>query len=581
MPKRASTTASGSDSPPPKASKASRDTQLSSSSKSSTKAKNKLVGGFRDRVKVKSGVMNYIFKPKEAAAYNYGELEVEKDWPARLISCMKIPPSGSPAYLPGQSVHFSVVVPANCYMKFSKEVLCGVVGMIMDTVPAAGEAPAEERLHPLRLAAAAAADGDDDGEDESEGEDDGGELDFDPLHKFVLENPSGTILPFVEKIELMIQNQVVKCIELGGGALQRYTGLANRTAKPKYGPDMTASEVNYNLPQTDADVSYENPSKATRKKCRALRRDKYQRFIGRSPVYGFPFSYDPVAKQINKKPDLDSYYFAPGTHVEVRVYLASSFTRGLRSLDAGNPALTNAERQDLWARRPRMKLESLWLQMDRQCFPPNSPFLKSLEAEFTKQGSRDIPCTDSNELRTPLYARMSEQTWSINLHQLGYPTCCYIFFSTNDQIDGANGHSVNASCWKFPPNLESLDVTYQQTSLLPGGQLTKLDLPGTDTADKLMFYEHQKQFRRVPGPYEQFFDESLGQYVVLDLSTLYLQDHKLTELDHIMLSLKFNNNLSPEGYQIGLQAVTEKKAVLKPSGEHGIVNAAGKPQIQG
>lgn len=557
-----------------KTSKPSSKTSTSSNdgvSKSKSGKSAKTPGGFRDRMKVKSGVTNYIFKPKDSAAYNYGELEIEKDWPARLVSNVRIPPTGSPAYQPGQSVHFSIVVPSNCYMKFSKEALCGVVGMIMDNVPAGGGAPEEERLYPLRGVVA--------GPDLAEDVPAGAALAA--HHKFVLENPSGVIIPFVEKIELMIQNQVVKCIELGGGALQRYNGLANRTAKPKFGPDMTASEVNYFLPQTDADLDFESPSENTRKRARALRRDKYQRFIGRSPVYGFPFSYDPVVKQINKKPDLDSYYFAPGTHLEVRVYLASSFANGLRSLDAGNPGLTNAERRNLWTRRPRMKLESMWLQMDKQCFAPNSAFLKNLESEFTKQGHRDMPCTDSNELRTPLYARVTEQMWSINLHQLGYPTCCYIFFSTNDDIDGANGHSVNTSCWKFPPNLESLDVTYQQTSLLPGGPLTKLDLPNTDTPDKLMFYEHQKQFRRVPGPYEQFFDESLGQYVVLDLSTLYLQDTKLTELDHILLTLKFNNALSPEGYQIGLQAVTEKKAVLKPSGEHGIVNAAGKPQIQG
>jgi hypothetical protein len=60
--------------------------------------------GFREKVKVKSGVVNYVFKPKENASYNYGELEVEKDWPARPVHSIKVPPSGSPAYRPGQSV---------------------------------------------------------------------------------------------------------------------------------------------------------------------------------------------------------------------------------------------------------------------------------------------------------------------------------------------------------------------------------------------------------------------------------------------------------------------------------------------
>lgn len=385
----------------------------------------------------------------------------------------------------------------------------------------------------------------------------------------------------MEKIELMIQNQVVKCLELGGGALQRYHGLANRTAKPKFGVDMNASDVNYFLPQVEADVDMEAPSDSTKKKCKSLRREKYQRYVGRSPVYGFPFAYDPVLKQMNKSPNLDSFYFSPGMHVEVRVYLSANFSRGLRALAAGNNALENAERQALWARRPRVVLDSLWLQMDRQCFPPNSPFLKSLEAEFNKKDGRDIPFTDPNELRTPLYGRMTEQIWAINPHQLGYPSYAYLYWDTNNNVDGANGHALNSSVWRFPPNLESLDITYADTSMLPGGQLTKLDLVATDTADKLAFYDYQKNFRRLPVTYETFFDEFLGQYVVLDMRELYLQDQKLTELDKVIIHMKFNNNLSPDGYQIGLIAVAEKKCVLKPTGEHGIINAAGKQQIQG
>jgi hypothetical protein len=184
---------------------------------------------------------------------------------------------------------------------------------------------------------------------------------------------------------------------------------------------------------------------------------------------------------------------------------------------------------------------------------------------------------------------------------LGYPSYAYLYFGKNNEIDGSNGCTINACSWKFVPNLESLDITYQDTSLLPGGQLTKLDLPDTDTADKLMFYEHQKQFRRTAPTYESFFDDYLGikphslcifsqyninsfpsgQYIVIDLRDLYLQDQKLTELDRFYINLKFNNVLSPDGYQIGLITVAQKKVVLKPSGEHGIINAAGKQQIQG
>lgn len=185
-------------------------------------------------------------------------------------------------------------------------------------------------------------------------------------------------------------------------------------------------------------------------------------------------------------------------------------------------------------------------------------------------------------MRTPLLGRMTEQQWLINIHQLGYPTLVYIYFMTNDEIDGTNGHVQNSSVWKFPPNLESFDLTYQGNSLLPSGEVTKLDLPATDTMSKLCFFEHQANFRRDAGTYESFFDDGTGQYIVVDLRDLYLQQHqKLSELDHMTFSMKFNNNLSPNNYQIGMFALTEKKFVMKTNNEHGVVNAAGKPQISG
>jgi hypothetical protein len=227
----------------------------------------------------------------------------------------------------------------------------------------------------------------------------------------------------------MIQNQVVKCLELGGGALQRYHGLANRTAKAKFGQDFNASDVNYHMPQVEADLSAEAPSESTRKRCKALRRGKFQRFLGRSAIYGFPFSYDPVLKMLNKTPNLDSYYFSPGTHLEVRVYLSTNFSRGLRALAAEDAALDNDERQALWNRHPRVVIDSMWLQMERQCFPPHSKFLSMLQEEFKKNDGKDNPATDANELRTPIHARMTEQTWAINLHQIGMlrlKKCCLL-----------------------------------------------------------------------------------------------------------------------------------------------------------
>jgi hypothetical protein len=564
--------------------------------------------GFRDRKKIKTGVISHVFKPKEAEPFNFSELEVTQTWPARQVSSVPILPTGSPTYEPGQVVHYGAIVPSNCFMRFTKEALRGIVGIVMDDVVVPGQPPGEARLLPLgvrrAVPVAQPADGaapppiaivppvDDDGVAEvAEGAiaaavaagavlppaDAPVVQPLDPDHLFVLEAPSGPILPFVEKVEVMIQNTVVKTIELSGNALQRYTALANRSAKKKYGQDMDTSAINYYMPTAQNDLSADEPSEKLRKISHELCRGKNARFVGKSPLYGLPFEYDPVLKMLHDRKHLDTLYFGPGTHLEIRVYLTAT-PRGLRCLIADNPDLTAAERTQLWARHPRVKLESMWLQMHKICFPPMSPFLKQLEAEFKKHGGRDYAFCDANEMRHPVHGRVSEQEWAFSLQQLNSPTYLVFYFQPNDDIDGTNGYSANSSVFRFPPNLESFNITYQGETLLPCGPVTKLDMPGTDTVEKLAFYEYQKRYRRDPSTYDEFFDESVQQYVLVDLSTLYLQDSKMHEMDKIHFKLKFNNELSPAGWQIGVVAVAEKKLTLKTSGEHVITNAAGKTQ---
>jgi len=543
------------------------------SKKASSSASN-----FRERKRIKAGVITYDLKPKDASALNFSELEVPKAWPARREESFPLLPTGSPTYEAGQVVHFGAIVPSNCLMRFDKECLRGLVSLVMDTVVAADQPPGEARVlplsgvAPLAPAAAPVAAGDND-DVPLAGAAAAAAVDHAP-HQVIPESPSGPILPFVEKIEIMLHNTVVKTIELTGNALQRQHGLGVRSAKKKYGPDFESSPYNYVLPLTRADLDPANPSEHIRKVAEALRLPKNALYVGKSPVYGFPFEYDPVLKTIHDREKLDTFYFGPGTHFEVRIQISAK-ARGLRMLTAANEA---GARAALWARRQRVKLQSLWLAMKKICFPPGSAFLRMLEAEMKKNGGRDYPFVAYNELRHPVLSRMSEQEWPFSLQQLGLPSYLIFYFDTSDGLEGSNGHNVNTTVYRFPPNLESLNVTYQGESLLPGGQVTKLDMPGTDTADKLAFYEHQAKFRRVPGTYDTFFDDGTQQYVVIPMTDLYLQDSKMFELDKVHLKLKFSNDLSPEGWQIGVVSAAEKKLTLKSSGEHVVTNSTGKPQ---
>lgn len=540
--------------------------------------------GFREKKRFTRGVVDYLFKPKDNQAYNFSKLEVIKEWPARMKQLIKVHPTGSPDYQPGSHLHFNVVVASHCYMRFTVNTLCAILGLVMNSVPAAaGAAPTLERLFPLKKRVPAPAEGAQAAREEEEDfdteVDPDDEPDFDPAHLFIPESPSGLVLATVDRIEVMVHNTVAKVFEISGHALQRYHAFSNRTAGEDFGPDMDTTAINYFVPTVDRDVSATKPSRDLLEFAREFRKDKNEKFLSHADLYGYPFLYDPVIKQLHDLKDFLSHEFGPGTHIEIRIFLAPDFGKGLRALGA-TKELTTAQRTALWARKPRVKIDTIWLTMERQMYPPGSAFLKNMDAEFAKFGGRLYPFTNPNDLRHPVTPSLTEQTWPINLHLIGYPTILYIYFDTSANLEGIDGFTANTTVSKFPTNLESLDVTYQDQSLLPGGELTKLDLPSLDTHNKLYFYEHQKKFRRFPGTYDDFFDNGVQQYVVFDLSHLYLQDAKMADLDYLKLTMKFNNRLSPEGWQIGLLPVNEKLFDLKPTGEHLITNSAGKQQIQ-
>jgi len=412
------------------------------------------VAGLRDKIKIKTGVVENVLKPKDSRGFNFSDPEVPMEWPARYVSKQIIHPTGSPTFAEGSEIHFNIIVPANSYMRFSAQCLNMIVGLVMSVPGVGGAPPTVVRLEPKRV-----------------------RLVEPETNMFVPECAAGTALTFVERIELMLSNTVVKSCEMIGGALLRYTGLANRTAGAKYGPDMKTTEVDYFLPMTASDLSSENSGERLTKFCAGLQDEKNGRYAVRSAIYGFPFEYDPVLNSMRKIEDKGGRFFGPGTHLEVRLFLKSDFGRILRGLTGEDGNTRRREREQ------RGVIDKIWLEMEKITFPQGSQFLKAMEAEFVKTGYRKYPFTSPNELRTPILPNMSEQTWTINPHQIIYPVYGILGFAKTAQVDGLNGETVNNSAFVFPDNLESIDILYGTTSLLPGGPITKLNMPGMDTAD--------------------------------------------------------------------------------------------------
>lgn len=169
--------------------------------KSSKKAesKKKSPKDFREKSRLKGGVINYVFNPKDNPAYKFSELEVKKKWPARPEHFVPIHPTGSPSYQPGSTVHFGVVVPACSYMRFSVKVLYAILGLVMDPPPAAAGQAAPAAPEPVRLYPLRSEDDPGDGDLEREPNDDGD--DRHPRHKFI---PEGML--YLKKILMKTLN---------------------------------------------------------------------------------------------------------------------------------------------------------------------------------------------------------------------------------------------------------------------------------------------------------------------------------------------------------------------------------------
>jgi len=134
--------------------------------------------------------------------------------------------------------------------------------------------------------------------------------------------------------------------------------------------------------------------------------------------------------------------------------------------------------------------------------------------------------------------------------------------------------------YRFPPNMDSLDVKFGSTSLLPtGGPVTKMSSARIDTIEKAILCKDQAvNYRREIDSLSDFYlDTAVQQYIVIPLTHIYA--HKPTSewgtLSPIHIEMGFTAALSPAGWQIVVLSVTEGQLGLRADGSHYMLNAAG------
>lgn len=552
--------------------------------------------GFRDKKKVKLGVLDYVFAPARSTGFRFDQLQVLKTWPAKQVKIEKLRPFGSPTYEPGQHVHYQLLTAANQFVRFAHESFFAIVALLLNVVvapvvvaPPAIPAGADAAAIQAAMVAAAQAGADAALAQAAAAAPPETEqlrpLSGDAAHRFLMESAAGCPLNLVDRIEIMVENNVVKTIELTGGALARYHALANRCAKERHGPDAKSMPTAFWMPLVDSDLApiAANASEMTQRHARHVRRIENGRYLTKSSIYGFPFGYDPVVAGLHDLKDGTEMYFGPGTHIDIRVYLRDNFSVALRSLEADTPGLTDQQRRALWARGQRVMIEQMWFEVETLTFNTGSPFLRDMEAEFARTNERKYPCTNATEWRAPVHQGLTEQELTVNLYGLSFPVMLYLCFMKTTHVDGRDGHNQNTSVYKFPENLASFDVLYNNQSLLPGGEVTKLNEPGADTMDKHVFYRSQVPFRRSPGTYDEFYTSGVQQFAAVPLDTLYFQDNaKFTELQNLLVRLKWSNERAPAGYQLVVTAVCENVVVLHHRGRtHSVLNATGAKIVDG
>jgi len=458
-------------------------------------------------------------------------------------------------------LHFNFVVPNGCYYQFSEDALVALVRLVINSVPAVAGDPVEAlRLMPLRRA---------------QGNDDA----YSPEHMFIPENGGGMAVSLVEKVEVAYKNAQIRSNELSSSALQRYSGLVTHATPEKpLGVDVTKLPANIYLPTTDDDLETEEPgdtSDALEEYAELLRDDAKESFLVKSCLYGFPFNYCKLLASIHGKKDLRNRILSPGTHIDVNITLKNSFSTCMRHL---NPTTAEADRIELMRQRdPRVILEDMRLALDKYDFGLNSEFTKAMEKELKSKGVANHPSTIPSELRTPILARQPQQLWLVNLHLINHPQYGMVWFKENSKADGTRGQPVENNNWKFPPNLEELDICHDNRSILPGGRVLRLSTPNVDDLSKYALFAHQvANFRRNKKMSFAEFYNGCTQFIVVPLTNLYFQDTKWTEHNHLEIRLKFNDALAPEGWTLGFTSVSEATFGCKAEGDLVVQNGMGQ-----
>lgn len=435
--------------------------------------------------------------------------------------------------------------------RFSKEPIVGTVGLVIETTNAAGDT-VEARLEPMKANAS---------------------------HEFIPEPLVGGAISLIEKIDVLITNQVVKTYEKAGGSTSRYIGVMNRATPRRFGPEMENNKANWYVPMKDSDLDGATASASDELKayCTELKKAGNSRYMVSSELAGFPFGYDRTIAAHYGRPDLlENKWFPENTHITVLITLKSKGT--LRSLLA-DAQTTTATRTALWSKKPRMKIDGLWLCVDKAIYPEGNSFVSWLNRKRFMTSALQFPITSHNEIRENIHQTQSEQRVRLLLQQMGNPLLLHIFWMAANQIDGSAGANQNASVFKWVPNLDSFDVSMNGASLLAtGGRISGLSSPSIDSVEKKVFYEWQQKYRRVKETMTDFYaTTSMQQFATIPLDHVYAgkDPSEWSTLSPVDIDMGFTTDLSPQGYQIVIIGVCEGRFALKADNSHYMINAAG------
>lgn len=447
--------------------------------------------------------------------------------------------------------------------RFSDEALGAIVGMETDVnvprIPAAGNDPeVPARTDRLQLK---------------------------PLDNgnFIPEAAAGVALALVEKINVFLTNQVVKTFEKVGAATARYMALLHKSVPDKkYQPvKYKLNQANWYRPKTSKDVTRTQNDRSNKLNTYGahLSEANNNRFVATSSICGFPFSYDVLIAFMNERKDLlEGRFFPPNTNFDIHITLKDDLSQALRCLGADETE-DQAARVALRNAKPSFIIDDFVLFTDQVIFPEGHRFIKSMEELRRTTPALIFPLTSNNEIRDSIVAQQTDHRFRLNLHQLQFPAYLMIFFMRQQNLDGSNGYNLNLGVHRFPPNLDSLDVTYANNSLLPTGKrVTRLSSARIDTLEKLVLCQHQAKYREDPDALGDFYSaEAVQQYLVLPLQHLYANKTpaEWSSMSPIFVELGFTSDLSPPGWQIVVTSVSEGQLGYRRDNSHYMVNSTG------